>query len=975
MQINDLFHGFRVQSCENIPEIKTRLWRMVFEKNGAELVWLERPDDNDNKTFGIAFRTVPDDDTGVFHILEHSVLCGSEKFPVREPFVELIKSSVNTFLNAMTYPDKTVYPISSRNARDFLNLMEVYLDAVFCPLCVKSPTTFHQEGWHWETGEGDEPEKVTCNGVVYSEMKGAFASPERSLSTMLQRLLFPDTCYGYVSGGDPAHIPELTYERFLEGHRRFYSASNSRIFLDGIFEDNDAVFGLIESYLDRYDRIDVDSEIAYQAPVCPPEAVGYYAIGADEEADGKVLYSEGYVFSDYSEKEKNLAAALLTDLLCDSNEAPVKRAVLEKELCEDISIYVSDGILQNKIVVSVKNTTEENIPEIKKTVSDVINGMIENGIDADRLEAILNSTEFSMREQDYGRTPKGLAFGLATLDSWLYGGNPADPLKVEEILSSLRKKLRDGSRYYENLLKEIFTDCKHKAACRMLPSKTLTEETAAAEAERCAAAGKSWSEAERRKVLDDLAELRRAQGSPDSPAALATLPKLRLSDITEVPHASRETVSSLDGVTVLRHPQNTNGIVYSDIYFDIGDFTADELIYAALVDELFLELPTSSHSAIEMQDLVKRDLGGLTTGIDTYPAPRKAGTYRIVFSVSASALASKRDRIIAIAPEAMLTADYSGIREIVNILKQTVLYLERSVAMGGNRFAARRASAMLSESAYIDELLNGIEFLKRIRAIVAEAEADGGKALAGKLSATAKRIFVKERAVIAVAGDTPDAWIEELIGALPHGDAAGKKASVGTLEKVSEGIEIPAQIGFAGLAGRFDSSYDYTAGTVVATHFVSYDWLWNEVRVKGGAYGCGLSVGASGSVSFTSYRDPQPASSLDAFAKSAGKLRALADEGPEAIEKYIISSLPAADPMLTPASEMSRDVSLYFRGLPADFPIKAREEILAVNPDTLRKAADMLDDVIANSSAVVVVGGSKVLEACGDRLQKISPLK
>ena len=969
MQTGELFHGFRVDSYTDIPEISARMWRMTYEKNGAGLIWLERPDDNGNKTFGIAFKTVPDDDTGVFHILEHSVLCGSEKYPVKEPFVELIKTSVNTFLNAMTYPDKTVYPVSSRNSRDFLNLAGVYLDAVFYPLSVKNPLAFLQEGWHWEVGEGDDPEKVTCNGVVYSEMKGAYASPDRRLGQLLNTLLFPDNCYGKSSGGDPDHIPELTYERYLEGHRRFYSASNSRIFLDGIFDD-EAIFELIDSYLSRFDRIDVDADIPFQKPVCPPEAVGRYAVGEDEDPTGKVLWSQGYVFSDYSQKEKNFAASLLADLINDSNEAPLRRAVLDAGLADDISLYISDGVLQTKAVINVKNTDEDKIPLIKETIDRVIGDIIEKGVDKDRLEAIFNSTEFAIRERNTGGSPAGLEYGLTTLDSWLYGGDPAAPLFYEDMLASLRKKIFDGSGYYEALLREIFFDCPHKASCRLLPSTTLTAETAAAEAERCEAAKKSWTPVERKKIEDDLAELRRFQRTPDSPGQIATIPRLRLSDITERPAPSRQTVSSIDGRPLLLHPQDTRGIVYTTLFFDIRDLDDGEIYLASLIDRLLLELPTSSHSAIGLQDLVKRDLGDFGTSVSAYTRADDRST-GIWFTAAASSLESKADRIAGIVPEILRDTLYDRPKEILNVLRQSILYTERAAATRGNSFALRYGQAMTNERCYINEITGGVLFLKKLRKTVAEAEKDGGAALAAGLAAVASKIFTRSRMTVSVTGNYTEAQILDYIGRFDAGAPAGPRCVRKLPEKKNTGIEIPAQIAFDGMVLCYPPEFKYSHSTAVAARYVSYDWLWNQVRVKGGAYGTHMSIGGFGQITFHSYRDPQPSASFDAFCAAAEKIRELAEGGD--IEKYIISTLPSANPMLTPHSETIRDETLYFRGLPADDPVISTDQILATDAAELRRIADMLDGALKDPVRVVV-GGRKLLEDCGDKLDVITGL-
>ena len=976
MQINDLFHGFRVMSSERIDEIGAVLWRMEYEKNGAQLIWLERADDAGNKTFGIAFKTVPHDDTGVFHIIEHSVLCGSDKYPVREPFVELLKSSLATFLNAMTYPDKTVYPVSSRNDADFLNLMDVYLDAVFHPLSIRSPLAFRQEGWHWETGEGDDPGEVKCNGVVYNEMKGAYASADRMLGHSIDKLLFPDNCYSRSSGGDPAHIPELTYEMYLEEHRRFYSATNSRIFLDGMI-DTEAVFSKLDACLSEYDRIEVDADIPLQKPVCPPEYIGEYAIGADEDPEGKVLAAEGWVFADYSEQEKTLAAEILADYLAGTNESPLSKAVLGRGLAEDISLGIYNGELQTSAVIRVKNTTDGNCDEIRRVTREVIENEIKHGVGKDRLGAILNSMEYSAREQDFGGTPRGLVYGLTTLDSWLYGGDPALPLRLIGCYRTLREKIRDGGSYFEDLLREIFIDCPHHACARLRPSQTLTAETAAAEAEMCRAAGAGWSEADRAKVLDDLAELRRFQKTADTPEQLATLPVLPLSDISETVPPSGLVEEKVNGVTVLRHTHDSNGIVYGALYFDLSDIGGDDLHFLSFLCRVFGDTDTELHSALEISDILSRDLGRFNSSlpVESFIAPDRG--FRAEFKISFSALEANAGKILPILSEIMLKSKYDAAGELTDHLKQYIIDSERAWTMSGNSAAVRRAASRLFPADAFNEQISGFDQLAWARSAVAEIAESGFGRFAERLSALAKKIFVRERLTLSVTGSVPEGWIADVIASVPSCPEAVGPAVKREVRSApgNEGIVIPAQIGFAAEVAKIPDSFGYTGACLVASQFLKYDYLWNEVRVKGGAYGTGMTICSDGRLNYSSYRDPQPGRSLGIFPGCGERLRELAKSGDDVkIDKYIISSLSSSDPLFTPRTRASSEDSQWFKKLPADRRQQLRHDILSTTKTDMAKIADMLD-ACEEGRAVCVVGGSETLDACGSLLDVRIPLK
>jgi len=967
MKVNDLFHGFRVKSVTELEEIKAKMWRMEYEKNGADLVWFEREDANANMTFGIGFKTVPDDDTGVFHIIEHSVLCGSDKYPVKEPFVELIKSSVNTFLNAMTYNDKTVYPICSRNKKDFLNLMDVYLDAVFHPLSIRNPLAFRQEGWHWDI---DDEGKASANGVVYSEMKGAYASADRIIFRELYRSLFPENCYSKESGGDPEHITELTYEKYRENHQRFYSATNSRIFLDGII-DLDPVFEKLDSFLSEYDRIEVNADIPFQQPVEAPEKTVFYPIGDDEKAEKKTMLCRGYVIGDFREHLKFGAADLLFDVLCGNNEAPVKKAVLESGLAEDVSMFVDGGIQQIPVCIKIKNTDAENKDKLWALIEKELRNQIENGIDKEELEATLNAYEFNQREQEDGL--KGLGNCLNSMNAWLYGGDPASVFDNNEILKQLREKINDGSRFYENLLEDMFFTCRHTASVVLLPSKTLAAEQLAAEAERCRKASESWSKWERKKVEDDLAELKRFQATEDREEDVAKLPRLKISDLTEKVPPVRAKIDTFCGRPLLRNPQDTNGIVYGRVLFNMDDITNDELNTMLLVDEIIGDIGTKKHTAQQILHIQKRDLGAFYTGISSTKigADSDDTKHRLDFSFFFSVLESKKDMLLEHLLEVINETVYNDENEILIHVRHRINVYESRLKTSGHAFATKRAKAGMSEHAYVNELLSGFESLKYFRKLREKLEAEGTAAVVADMEKVTAKIFNRSRMAVSITENAGDEWLEKLFSGIHEGEKAGPAFRRGKLAKFNEGIEIPAQIGFAAMAGYCPDDFVYDGSCSVTSQIISYDYLWNEVRVKGGAYGTWLNISRAAGVAFSSYRDPHCANSLDVYTKAADHLREVADEND--FENFVIAAYGSANPLLTPASESSNAENMWLSELPFTLLEQRREEMLKTDAAKLRESADLLDYICAHST-VCVIGGAEILKACGDKLDKITKM-
>lgn len=959
--------GFTVREVQPLPEIKATLFRMEHEKSGADLVWLDRADDN--KTFAIAFKTIPQDDTGVFHILEHSVLCGSQKYPTREPFVELLKSSLQTFLNAFTFPDKTMYPLCSRNDQDFLNLMDVYLDAVFHPLSITDPHAFRQEGWHYEL-DGAEGE-LTCNGVVYNEMKGAYASPDEVLVSSLNRLLFPDNCYGYDCGGHPDHITELTYENYLASHARFYHPSNARIVLDGAV-DLDRVLAKIDSVLAEYDRLDVDADIPAQAPVRPMEGTVPYEIGPEEDASNKVILAGGWVTASYDQRERNTACAALAKVLCGSNTAPLKKALLDQGLAQEVELVNSDGQQQQYLLLDVRNTRMEDKDTVWQVVEDTLTGLADNGLDHAQLHAVLNRMEFNAREKDFGRLPLGLGYALIMMESWLYGGDPAQNLGCDELFRSLRAKVDEG--WFETLLREVFLDDPHCARLCMTPSKTLGEEKRQAEQARLAAVKAEWTADQAEQVMERFQALRQRQEREDTPEELATLPVLSLSDIPEEAPALHSRQDGVDGAVVLHQDVGTDGIAYLDLHFTMADLSLDELCKVPLLGMLLGKLATEKHDARELHRLLEERLGSFGAAAVSHAKQGQSRQCTPCLTVGMALLDRWKAEAADLLAEMLQTTRFDDRKAVQDLLRQRRIGLEQAVVGQGNAFAARRAAASLGAKYAVEDALQGIRQLRWLQQAERDFEENGGT-LCRELAELAQKLFVRERVVLSLTGEMDRDWLARVLSGLPvRSGAVGAAADYTPNDGAAEGFLIPADVGFAARCGDLNRlGQPYSGAALVSAQMLTFGYLWNNVRVKGGAYGTGLTVRSDGYAAFYSYRDPRCGQSLDCFNGAGEALRAFCDSG-EAPDKYIISTIGVLDPLLTPRAEGAQAAMMYFSGRTQADRQRLRQEVLHTTADGLRDFSRVLDQICADS-AVCVIGGQGALDGCGDKLERRESLQ
>ena len=959
MKVKDVIQGFEITRVREFPELGGRLWEMEHCKTGAMLCWLDRPDEN--KAFSIAFKTIPEDSTGVFHILEHSVLCGSDKYPVKEPFVELLKSSVQTFLNAMTYPDKTVYPISSRNDKDFLNLVNVYLDAVFHPAIYHRPEIFRQEGWRLE-GEGED---LCFQGVVFNEMKGAFASPERVLDETLESALFPDNCYRHCSGGDPACIPALTYEQFLENHRRYYHPSNARISLVGSIQPEE-VLEKINAFLAPYERRTADFEIPLQKPVPAVEKTARYEIGPEESAEHRTMICCGTVLGRYDEFLKLDAAAVLSDYLTGDDDAPLKRAVLDRGLAQDMSVTLNDGTLQAVLSWSAMNTDPENLQELRNTVREVLEQTVQNGLDRERLWACFHNYAFSQRDRDSGYAPRSLAEALDMLDTWLYGGDPAEGLLVEDSLRELERRLDTG--YFEALIREYFLENPHTVTVVLTPSADLGEEKRLQERERLERKTAAWTEADRARTAREAEALRLWQQTPDSPEALATIPMLRLEDLNPEPRITEAEETCRQGVTVLRHALSSN-LVYLKAYFNAAELKLEELPKLAILSRLLGSMGTERCDRSRLPLKIKSSIGRLDLAVNILPGSDPLKT-KVGLLAGIVCLKEQEEAALGLLGEILTETKWDDPALLRDVLQQMAMDAQLSLPSRGNRYGASRVAGDLTASGAAREYTGGLEFVRTVKAL-SNAEDPELTRLLRELESMNRRLIVRPGLILSASANADGGMLDRLILAIPDSDRRPALETTYPLPGArQEGVLIPASVGFAVTGTNLRlHGMEYTGSIQVLANVLNYVYLWNEIRVQGGAYGCGFSGKNDGEIFFYTYRDPQPGRSLDVIARASDFVRAYCGEDPD-LTGFILSAVSTMDPLLNEETRMLLEDRRWFSGTNREKILRRWQQLIHTTPGDLLALCPALE-AAASDRAVCVVAGMTQLEACGQRLTDV----
>ena len=948
---NKNLSGFSLVKTTELPELAAVLYRMVHDKTGLELVWLSR--DEENKTFGIAFETLPWDDTGVFHILEHSVLCGSDKYPVKEPFVELLKSSMNTFLNALTFQDKTMYPVCSRNDKDFVNLMRVYLDAVFCPLIYSKPEIFYQEGWHYELDENGNP---SYKGVVFNEMKGAFASADRQVSGELNRLLFPDSPYGYESGGDPAAIPNLTYEAFIDSHRRFYAPSNAYVFLDGALDIEQTLAILNDEYLCNYERTERMAPPVMQQPVCG-QSEGEYELAPGEALEGKVRLSYGKVIGTFADRQTIIAAEILSEVLCGSNQSPLSKAILSAGLAQEVTMGVRDGMLQPWMMLDVKNIKEEDLPAVQNLITAKLEQLAAEGLDHAQLEAVMANTEFKLRERDFGSYPQGLIFGFSALESWLYGGDPAANLEVGDLFVNMKAKMEQG--YFEELIRQLLLNNPHSAQVILRPSYTAGEKRRSAEQARLAAESGAWSDADRAAVAKRQEVLLAWQNSEDTPENLATIPQLALSDIPAQPEQIPTEEMTIAGIPVIVHPLNTSGIVYVSLYFDAESCTQEELSALSFACRLLGSSDTKDTSAEQIINRTRLLCGDFRVSMASFPVYGQPEQTAVKLCVSFSTLQSNVSKAVELVAE-VLTGSRFADAMTREILRQSKMQMFQRTVMGGHAAGMGRISAQTSAAGVADECAGGITYYQWLKD---QEENWNFEALSANMVSLLDKIINRKGLTVSVTGtDAVEALVEQVAAVLPERE----KLPAVTLKPwglKKEGIVIPADVSFA-IAGGNILSYGgaFSGQLQLASQIISLGYLWNAIRVQGGAYGAGMLARDTGLTLCYSYRDPNGAGSVEKYRSCGDFLRSFANQTSD-FTGFIIGAVAGSSPLMTPKTKAQVADRFYFSRTTWENRCRVRNELIHATGNDLVAAADLLDKAI-NEGGLCIAGGQAQLDKC-----------
>lgn len=978
-------HGFAVERCETVPELDSDAYVLRHTTSGARLLYLAC--DDENKAFAIGFKTPPADSTGVFHILEHSVLCGSAKFPVKEPFVDLIKSSMQTFLNAMTYPDKTIYPVATTNEQDLYNLMDVYLDAVFNPAIYTKPTIFEQEGWHYELdlpegakGEGDGSSAslregaLRYNGVVFNEMKGALSDPMSVLDDAVNAALYPDTAYAHESGGDPRAIPALTYEQFLDTHARHYNPSNSYITLYGDLDVDRALAFLDERYLSQPSAASrrMDATVAAGedpsalAPnpldVQEPVTCEYKRVEMATTPEN-ALVGLGLVLGSALDRKRTIAADILFEALLGSNEAPVKKAILAAGLGGNVVSYTAAESLQPYELIMLQNAQPGVARELRRVFQDACRDLCEHGVPRERLEAIISSNEYDLRQRDYG-IADGVAIACDALSTWLYDDDAATlALKYGPVYEELRGDL-DGS-YFEDLLREIVLENDHMALVELVPVDAA-EGSESAEAAELAAKRDAMTDAELADVVERTAALRAAQEAEDTPEAKATLPRLRVSDIGEARPEPPLVVDTTAPIPCLRHGIPTNRLAYAMQYFDLSCVAFEDLPYVTLLCRLLKQLPTREHSAEELDNLLAGKLGFLSFTTEVMTQPDVDGV-RPYLLVSAGALSEKIDALASLPREVwsstlLLDADADRVRDV---LTQIRIGLEQGFINNGHSAALGRAMSYSSPSAVVREQLSGVDFYLFLRDLLEHFD-ERLDDLRAKLAALADRIFAADGCMASFTGSDEDFdayWDAAGNLGLDAGDStdAGRDALVvPEPHDRHEAFVIPSDICFAARAcDPRRLGIDVTGAWAVAANALSYDYLWNEIRVKGGAYGCGFRAAGERQTAFYTYRDPAIDPSIERVERAGAWLGSF-EPDEAAFEGFIVSCVSGMDAPVKPYALTKRRNTTYLAGLDPHAREERRAQMLAATPGELRSlGADVTR--IAAESPTCVFGGRDVI--------------
>lgn len=957
-KLGDMVHGFRVNAMSHIEEVNSDAYVMEHVKSGARLMYLDN--DDDNKVFYIAFRTTPDNSKGVPHIMEHSTLCGSRKYPLKEPFVELAKGSLNTFLNAITWPDKTMYPIASRNDVDFHNLMDVYLDAVFYPNCLKNPQILMQEGWHYELENKEAP--LTYNGVVYNEMKGALSSPEAIMEDRAMDKLFPDTTYGVESGGDPEVIPTLSFREFTEFHRRFYHPSNSYIYLYGDMDIDKTLEYLDGEYLSAFDRRNVDSMVKTQAPFGKRVSVtAPYGIAENEDTEGKAIHALYNAFNDHMSTMDSLAFRILNYVLIDMDGAPLKQAVLDAGLGSDLSGSYGDSYKQPVWIVEVTGAEVDKQQAFADVVDSTLRSIALKGLDKDMLEAALNRTEFTARENDYQGRPKGLFYGVRAMDLWLYDRDPTEALRYIDDINTLRDNLK--TNYFENLLLRYVIENPHQVLITMKPEKGLTEKMNRETAEKLAAFKSSLSDEQLDEIMASTKALKERQASGETEEALETIPLLSRKDLKRTVEEEVLEKENVSGMDHFHFDVHTNGITYLNLYFPLSGLTEEDIPYAILLSTLLRSLSTTKHSYGELARLSNAYTGGMSFAVNGYGKVEDTNAYLPALTVRAKALTAKADKLLDLLGEVINHTLFTDTKRLKELILQEKSEWDMTAFSRGHSLVMTRLTSYFSRGGEFAEQ-SGLSYYYFLADLARKFDGEKEK-LVAKLEEVSRKIFTRSGLFFETIGEEEEkkavlSNLSLLVDDMEEGEKKEPRPFSFPPAEKNEAFRTSGKVQYVAKGGNFKShGFAYTGALKVMETILRYEYLWKKVRVLGGAYGAFTQFLRDGTAILCSYRDPNLAETLKAYEDLPAYLENLTLSDRE-MTKYVIGTMAAAETQLTPSMKGERAMVHYLSGNTRESRMKIRDEVINCQVGDIRKLAPLVESVMKDPYICVMGSEDKI---------------
>lgn len=944
-----------------LPEIQSVGYLLSHKKTGARVLCVENADDN--KVFSIGFRTTPQDSTGVAHIIEHTVLCGSEKYPAKDPFVELVKGSLNTFLNAMTYPDKTVYPLASCNMQDFKNLMSVYMDAVFHPNIYKNPMLFEQEGWHYEMEDVDSP--LIYNGVVYNEMKGAYSSPDSVLNEEIQKSLFPDNAYAHDSGGYPVDIPNLTYEQFIDFHKHYYHPSNSFIYLYGDMDMEERLSWIDAEYLSRYDRIELDSVVELQKPFREVKNTSsYYSIGEDESEENNAYLAWTRAVGNGFDMTEDMAYALLEYVLLEAPGAPVKQALIDAGIGADVYGYYDDHARQPYFVIIAKGADASQAEQFTDVINDALAKLVKEGISKKSLLAGLNNMEFRAKEADFGYYPKGLMYGLDCLSRWLYDDRAAfDTMAFQQIYDALRKAV--DTDYFEQLIEKKLLKNTHGANILLAPKRGYSQEMERTLSEKLAAIREGLSVEERAQIVEHTKALKTFQDTPSTTEELEMIPMLSVEDVEKKAAPLYIKEKKLGDVQAVHHDLFAGGISYINLEFDGHGLTVQDIPYASLLQAFLGMVSTEHYSYQELGDEVMIKTGGITPSLNIIA--KKDSPSIVKLEMALKVLPAQLADGLELLSEIILRSDFTDQKRIKELVSQAKARMSAIIMERGDSIAVTRASSYYAEEAYLSDLKSGIAFYQFLEELDA-AFPERAKELTARLQEVSGKLFSRKNLLVSFTGEQKDyerfeAESKALFTELPDVEVPEKSWDI-AYERKNEGFKTASQVSYVARCGNYrlaDPSLKFTGALKVLKVWMSYEYLWVNIRVKGGAYGCFAQFLKKGDVRLSSYRDPKCAATSQVFLDTTKAVENLQLSDRD-LTKYILGAVNELDTPLTPAKKGAESLLAYLTGTTEDSIQKVRDQVLSTTAEELRALASRIA-LAMEQNYICAVGNASQIEA------------